>query len=46
MSLDTFRRRSQGGYIYDKALTGPNDDSGYFNCDEKNVIKVQTYLNN
>jgi ABC-type branched-subunit amino acid transport system substrate-binding protein len=34
------------GYAYDKALTAPNDATGYFNCDPKNVIKVQTYLNN
>jgi hypothetical protein len=34
------------GYTYNKALTGPNDDTGYFNCDPENVIEVQTYLNN
>jgi ABC-type branched-subunit amino acid transport system substrate-binding protein len=33
------------GYAFAKDLTGPNDDTGYFNCDPKNVIKVQTYLN-
>jgi ABC-type branched-subunit amino acid transport system substrate-binding protein len=36
---------TKDGYTFDKELTQPNDDSGYFNCDPKNVINVKTYLN-
>jgi ABC-type branched-subunit amino acid transport system substrate-binding protein len=36
---------TKDGYQFSKELTQPNDDSGYFNCDPKNVINVKTYLN-